>query len=101
MFKKVALFLYFLLYLLGLYPLVLIVYPGATTLVLCQDTLGRCGEALAVVVYSSMVGLPYWLLLSAISLIYQERIHKYIRIFSYCISNIFAIVLVIYFIADY
>jgi hypothetical protein len=98
-FKKVALFIYFLLYLLGLYPLLLVAHT-VPTLVLCQDTLGRCGEALAVVVYSSMVGLPYWLLLSVISLINRERIHKYIRIFSYCISNIFAIMLVIYFIAE-
>jgi len=100
MFKKIALFLYFLLYLLGLYPLFLIVYP-VPTLVLCQDTLGRCGEAFAVVYYSSIIGLPYWLFLSVIGLIYRENIHKYIRIFTYCISNIFAIVFVISFIVDY
>jgi len=98
-FKKVALFIYYLLYLLGLYPVFLIAH-SVPTLVLCQDTLGRCGEAFAVVVYSSIVGLPYWLLLSVISLIYREKIHKYIRIFSYCISNILALVLVIYFIAE-
>jgi hypothetical protein len=99
-FKKFALSLYFLLYLLGLYPLWLIVYP-VPTLVLCLDTLGRCSEALAVVYYSSIIGLPYWLFLSVIGLIYKENIHKYIRILSHCISNIFAIGFVISFIADY
>ena len=90
MLKKILLFAFYSVWLAGLYPVGVLLYP-ITGLIHCTDFVGMCGEGLAVVFYSSIIGFPYWALLSAISYECRESIHKSARIFSYIFSCMFAL----------
>jgi len=88
--KKILLFAFYLVWLAGLYLVGVLLYT-IPSLIHCTDFLGMCGEGLAVVFLSSMIGFPYWALLSAISYECRENVHKLARIFSYIFSCMFAL----------
>jgi len=97
--KKFLLFAFYSMWLAGLYPVGILI-SSILSLIHCTDFLGMCGEGLAVVFLSSIIGFPYWALLTAISSECRENVHKLARIFSYIFSCMFALAFLFTVVAD-